>query len=235
MRFGYIYRITCTTNNMFIIGSSIHKHRYNQYLCNLRKNRYSNKVLQNCYNKYGENSFKFEILQANIPEDILIDVENIWIGANCAKLSDRKKGMNVHNASKTKPTLEGNKKISEKLKGRIVSQEVREKISKATKGKILSKETIKKIKATRIKNGGYKVSQETKDYYSKLYKGVSNKDLNKPIIQMDLKGNFIREWISAQQADKEGGFAFKGVSKAVTGYRPHYKKFKWKFKEKNNK
>lgn len=230
MRVGYIYKITCTTNNMFIIGSSINKHRYNQYLCNLRKNRYQNKTLQNCYNKYGENSFKFEILQTDIPEEILLDIENIWIGANCAKLKDKKKGMNVFNATKTKPTLEGNKKISEKLKGRIISKEIRDKISKSTKGKVLSEETIKKIKATRIKNGGYKVSEKTKEYYSKLYKGVSNKNLNKAIIQMDLEGNFIREWDSAQQAFKEGGFCYKGISKAVTNYRPHFKKFKWKFK-----
>ena len=55
-------------------------------------------LLQRCFNKYGKDSLKFEIVQDNVPEDILLAVEDIWIGANCSKISDKKGGMNMRDA-----------------------------------------------------------------------------------------------------------------------------------------
>lgn len=59
-----IYKITCTTNSKFYIGSSNDiKRRWTEHKCNLRKNRHCNPKLQNCWNKYGEASFQFDIIE----------------------------------------------------------------------------------------------------------------------------------------------------------------------------
>ena len=59
-----VYKITCTANNRFYVGSSkniqrriqVHKHQ-------LRANAHHNPHLQNCFNKYGVGSFTFEVVE----------------------------------------------------------------------------------------------------------------------------------------------------------------------------
>lgn len=59
-----VYKITCLENGMIYIGSSknigarMSSHRYN-----LKKHSHHNYYLQEDYNLYGKNSFKFEILE----------------------------------------------------------------------------------------------------------------------------------------------------------------------------
>ena len=77
-----IYRITCTENSQIYIGSSVNiKERWQQHLALLRGNRHSSTYLQNSYNKYGEDSFKFEVLVKLIEfnEEILRDLEWYYI------------------------------------------------------------------------------------------------------------------------------------------------------------
>jgi group I intron endonuclease len=59
-----IYKITNTTNNKFYIGSSkqLNK-RIIDHFSRLRNNTHKNKFLQRAFNKYGESSFKIEILE----------------------------------------------------------------------------------------------------------------------------------------------------------------------------
>lgn len=53
-----IYIILNTTNNKFYVGSSKSiYYRLRRHLCDLRKNRHKNPILQNSFNKYEENSF----------------------------------------------------------------------------------------------------------------------------------------------------------------------------------
>lgn len=77
-----IYRITCIENSQYYIGSSVNiRERWQQHLALLRGNRHSSKYLQNSYNKYGEESFKFEVLARLIEfnEEILRDLEWYYI------------------------------------------------------------------------------------------------------------------------------------------------------------
>lgn len=58
-----IYKITCTGNNKFYIGSSINiRTRWQEHLSHLRGNIHRSKYLQRSYNKYGEGSLVFEVL-----------------------------------------------------------------------------------------------------------------------------------------------------------------------------
>lgn len=98
MRTGVIYKLT--VGNSFIIGSTISRKRKNTHFLTLRNGTHHNSYLQNCYNKYGEDGLKFEILQKDIPEEILLFVEDIWIGGKCGKIGDKKGGANVKDATR---------------------------------------------------------------------------------------------------------------------------------------
>lgn len=77
-----IYKITCLKNNKFYIGSSKNiKQRWKYHLSYLRKNNHHSTYMQRCYNKYGEDSFKFEVLleMFEYNEELLRLIEQYYI------------------------------------------------------------------------------------------------------------------------------------------------------------
>ena len=51
-----------------------------------------------------------------------------------------------------------------------------------------------------------------------------------PIIQYTLDGEFVREWDSAIQAEREGGFSNSHIIAVCKGKRPHHKGYIWRYK-----
>lgn len=67
-----IYKITCTVNNKFYIGSANNiNRRWVTHRGQLRHNTHSNPYLQRAYNKYGEESFNIICLEQCTVEDLL--------------------------------------------------------------------------------------------------------------------------------------------------------------------
>ncbi len=76
-----IYKITCIVNNKFYIGSASCTEattskkgflgRLNKHISSLRNSKHHNLILQNSYNKYGEENFNFEIIEFCKKEDCL--------------------------------------------------------------------------------------------------------------------------------------------------------------------
>ena len=54
----------------------------------------------------------------------------------------------------------------------------------------------------------------------------------KPILQYTLEGEFVREWESAIQAEREGGFSSTHICNVLKGKRKTHKGFKWSYKNK---
>lgn len=74
-----VYAITCYGNGKFYIGSSVNvSARRNSHFSQLRKRKHQNKHLQNAYNKYGEDSFYFDVVEYCTKEDVLT-VEQKWL------------------------------------------------------------------------------------------------------------------------------------------------------------
>ena len=114
-----VYRILNCVNGKFYIGSSINiEKRWNDHKYALANNTHNNKHLQNAWNKYGENNFKFEVLEET---DInsLRERETFYLkSTNC---TDDKIGYNMLDNAKfglgVSASAEVRKKISESCKG----------------------------------------------------------------------------------------------------------------------
>ena len=53
----------------------------------------------------------------------------------------------------------------------------------------------------------------------------------KPILQYTLDGEFVREWESAKQAEREGGFNNVCICKCCRGHIKYHKGFRWSYKK----
>jgi len=165
-----IYTITNIVNNKVYVGKTnnfyyrISKHKYT-----LRNNSHINEHLQRAWNKYGEESFVFEVLEECCLDHLssqehywcnLLDAFNYQVGYNIKPTHPFNKGTNSpETIEKVRKALTG-KKLSEehKLKlslakrGKILSAETKEKMSLASKGKKKSEETKKRISEAKLEN-----------------------------------------------------------------------------------
>ena len=169
-----IYMIQNTINSKFYIGSAIgHYRRKGQHFWMLRNNIHFNKHLQSSWNKYGESSFSFNILEFIENVDLLREREEYWI--NQYNTLNPFKGYNARANCETNLHLKW-------------SEESKRKFSLSKKGKIPSHLDYKKIaemnnkKVTAIKNNEILTFSSIKEAaaymgidYSNISKAVHNK------------------------------------------------------------
>jgi len=85
MKISGIYQIMNIINHKIYYGSSNNiNNRWNHHKRLLNRNKHENEHLQNSWNKYGANSFKFEIIKECL-EHQLYEVEQFYI--ECTKLA----------------------------------------------------------------------------------------------------------------------------------------------------
>lgn len=141
-----IYRIVCIKNGRYYYGSSKNiAGRWYTHQSRLRKKEHHNSIMQNAWNKHGEQSFRVEIVE-HVSEEKLIEVEQKYLNEyfgkpNCMNVA---KDASASARGITR-TTEQRKKISEALKGKSPSPETRRKISESLKGGKHSAERSKKI------------------------------------------------------------------------------------------
>ena len=166
-----IYEIFNIINGKSYVGQSTNiTQRLSKHKSELRHNKHQNLHLQNAWNKYGEHSFLFNILEyCNIDE--LDDIERYYI--NIWNLTNNQYGYNVESGGNLNKTLstETKRKLSEAHKGKTLSKEIRKKISKNNarywEGKKRSKRTKKKISESMSE------AQNTTGFY-RVYKHKNN-------------------------------------------------------------
>lgn len=138
-----IYQIRNNISEKAYIGlSSDIENRFVRHKMMLNNNSHRNKYLQFAFNKYGESSFKFEILE-ECEEQLLSDREKHWI-------SEKKSCNNKYGYNKTFGGEFGRlhpdiyKRYSERLKGGHISEEQKKQISKTLTGRKRPKKEIEK-------------------------------------------------------------------------------------------
>lgn len=78
-----IYKIRNVVNNKFYVGSAVDtRTRFRQHRRLLRKKAHHCKHLQSSWDKYGEDAFKFEVVE-NVPfRERLEEAEDVWLAAH---------------------------------------------------------------------------------------------------------------------------------------------------------
>jgi len=126
-----VYKIKCTANGKFYIGSSTDiARRECEHLRELKKGKHRNAHLQNVYNKYGASSLTFETV-FTCPKRLLVMLEQYLLDEYCGDPNC----MNVCTQANQPPswnkgipnTPEQKKKISIALTGIVRSEETKAK------------------------------------------------------------------------------------------------------------
>ena len=207
----YIYKITSPSNKIYIGQSTSIKTRFKSYK-NLHCKGQS--LLYKSFVKYRVTNHIFEILEIfnnDIDISILNDKEIFYIKyykINSYKMLNLTEG--GRNALKSESTK---KKLSESAKRRYRNEK------NPMYGKHHTEET--KLKISKI-NKGRKLTEKNK---AKLIAVIS-----KPVLQYDLNGNFIKEWSSSREVDKELGFNSRVINSQARGLRKSAYSFIWKYK-----
>jgi group I intron endonuclease len=148
-----IYKITNKQTGKFYIGSSIDiRQRWYAHKSKLRRDVHCNQHLQNSWNKYGEESFLFEVVLCVDEESLLTEEQRVMDETGCC---DRGIGYNkaIYSSSPMKGKNHSDQtkqKLREIMTGRKVSDQTKKKISKANKGRVFSEETKRKMSEAKL-------------------------------------------------------------------------------------
>jgi group I intron endonuclease len=175
MKGQFIYKIVNTANGKFYVGSTTNtKERFRTHRSRLRRGKHHAKHLQAAWNKYGEQTFVFHVIE-KIPEgESLQAAEDRWLAEHVGKEY-------CYNKSRYSDTpMRGIAKEDHPSFGRPKTEEERQAISATLKefyakditnhprfGKTHSEETKARIKAKKLENPqrywlGKERSEETK-------------------------------------------------------------------------
>jgi group I intron endonuclease len=178
-----IYAITCLTNNKVYVGSAVSfRGRLKSHLSALRHGKHHSEYLQNCWTKYGEENFSFEVLEHVTDKNTLLAREQIAIDSR--KSYDRKFGFNVCRYAGSPLGRKASEETKEKLRQRMMG-------NTHLLGHFPGPETIEKLKATRVGKTpalGMKHTEEVKANISKMFKGKALKAEHAEKISLALKG-----------------------------------------------
>lgn len=209
-----IYKIESPNSKVYIGQSWYIQRRWSDHK---RNKTDKHKKLFASFNKYGIDNHSFSILYEfpnDIDQNTINNYEQIYIDAyrDCnIELLNLKEGGNGYG----KHSEETKKIIKEKRKHQIVSEETRQKMSIFFKNIKRNPEWVKKVAD---KNRGRKYPYEIR------------KKIMKPIIQLDINGNFIKEWDSSREASKFLGTTESNICNCLTNRAKTAKGFKWKYK-----
>lgn len=202
--------------------------RWRLHLWNLGKNQHHSKYLQNTYNKHGEDTIKFKILELVDNPNILIEREQFWInslnaykfGYNCTPIANSrlgvKTGNNLWGKAVVQYSLEG-KKLGEYITAREAYRQTN-----------MSYKVIHKCcigKAIQYKNFIWRFKGDSFNKFRVL--PIIN--VTKKVIQQyDKNGSFIAEYSSITEAHSHSKITLSNISMCLRDYRKSAGGFIWK-------
>jgi group I intron endonuclease len=183
-----IYTIINMLNGHSYIGSAVDLcKRKSKHFRELHKKEHHSPYLQNAYNCYGADAFRFAIVEYVANKEDLIAREQNYIDIlnpeyNIARIAGNTFGVKRSEETKAKMsqaqkgrthTEETKKQISETKKGHEVSETTRTKIGETQKGRTLSEEHRQKVSEAMK---GHEVSENTRAIISEALKGNTNSE-----------------------------------------------------------
>lgn len=179
-----IYKIINVVNNKFYIGSAVNfSRRKARHFSELRHNKHNNRWLQASWNKHGESSFVFAVVEEVQDKALLLEVENRWLKEHVGKDYCYNIGVDATapmlgmsgEASPTwgyKHTSEAIAVITSASTGRKHTPEDIEKIRQHLLGKPKSAAVRAKISATLSGQGNFWYGKKRPDHGSKVSKPI---------------------------------------------------------------
>lgn len=176
MNISGIYLIFNRVNKKKYIGSAIDIYdRWKRHKSQLNKNKHCNLYLQKAWNKYGENAFKFSILERVPKSKNLTQREQFWMDK--LDVCNPKKGYNMCPIAGSRLGSKASKETIEKIRlsklgksGGKRTEATKRKISEANIGKIFSEETRKKMSEAQKKYGVHKGKKKSVESIAKRTK-----------------------------------------------------------------
>lgn len=191
MKTSGVYKMVCTRNGKFYVGSSDNfLRRFKKHISQLQSHTHPNKHLQNAWDKHGENAFRFYIIE-ECEKDKIEEIEQFWL--DTLRPYDPEMGYNLsmfavspmknrHHSEEAKRRIGLASKGNKYNLGRHLSEDHKRNISLANighpktsgmTGKKHSEETRKKIAKA---NTGKKQSKETLAKLSAVRKGMKQSE-----------------------------------------------------------
>lgn len=265
--YGIIYKVTNLVNNKIYIGQTTNSLniRKTQHISDARNN--SDMLLHKAIRKYGEDAFKWEVIDKAYSKEELNNKEKYWIvyyksnqkeyGYNCTNGGDAFGGKGEDNYWYGKRRTEENKKrISETLKKtrcekgnpraksviqlKLNGEFVAEFESAVQAGKSINRDSDLINACCRQKRHtayGYLwlyKENYTEEFVKALVDKCNNRKsrVEKAVVQLDLNGNFIKEYKSIKEASLETGCNISNITQCCKGKRYKTSKgYKWMYKE----
>jgi len=177
-----IYKIINVVNNKFYIGSAVNfSRRKARHFSELRHNKHNNRWLQASWNKHGESSFVFAVVEEVQDKALLLEVENRWLKEHVGKDYCYNIGVDATApmlgvSGENSPTW-GRKRTLEELaaqnwSGKKHSLASKEKIRQHLLGKPKSAAVRAKISATLSGQGNFWYGKKRPDHGSKVSKPI---------------------------------------------------------------
>jgi group I intron endonuclease len=166
-----VYKIIGPTGKIYIGSSNNIDKRWVAHRSLLNNNKHVSTYLQNSWNKYGEDNFKFKIIEETL-EDNLINREQYYLDYH--KSYNQKFGYNIL-------------KIAGSTRGWEHSTETKQKISQFQKGRKKSKATKEKFRQRML---GTSLSEETKEKLREYKTGTKHSEESKKKLSDSLKKSY---------------------------------------------
>lgn len=215
-----VYRILNVINLNQYIGSTVNFNKRKQlHIKRLQSNKHHSPYLQNAWNKYGEDVFKFEIIETVSSKEILIAREQYYIDNSNS----------VYNVCKIAGSSLGVKRRPETI----------DRVRQANLG-LKHPEWRNKIKSEaqggdnhRTKKKGF--NDEAKKNMSEAHKRLRDNGyvspVSKGVIEIDINGNIVNEWTSLAKAGlyyNVKGMTIKNIINGKRSNKLKHKQFKLK-------
>lgn len=246
-----VYAIINLINGKKYIGSTTNlSRRKKKHLYLLRLNKHHSPSLQHSYNKHTIDNFKFIILENLSENDNMYDIEQKWL--DYYKTYDNRLGYNISTRAIAPCRTDLEKVYQYDFNGNLIniysnsviaSDNIKcssSGISGCCRGKyrfykgyvwFYEKDTNQENIENRIKLATSPVKRSKE---SKLKMSISAKnrtDNRKPILQLDLNDNLIKEWCCTKDASDVLGFSNGQLSDCLNGKHKQVRGYKWKFKK----
>lgn len=217
-----IYQIKNIITGKIYIGSAVVSitKRWHRHKSLLRSNKHYNKHLQNAWNKDGESSFEWYIVEEVADKNQVIEREQYHM--DDTQCYERINGYNLC-------------KVAGSKLGQTLSEETKQKISIGRTGKLHTDETKKLL--SDMKKGKRILSDEHYKTLSNKFagrispnKGHYGHTNSKAVIQLDLDGNIIKYWDSSQDINRQLGFNNRNIRMCCSKQRKTAHGFRWEFK-----